>query len=193
MTDRYISLHDISPKQREITCMPFGIVDHDNELVKRLYDAVYKQHKTHPNKPLVLKALEDRHNLVLTNRHELAKLHILEVEKVEVIHQLTGVLPFKNNQIQILTSDVVIPLTDGFMRFRQPRLCFFINEDNKTWEKVVKYDEHPLANSNGGPGEDSDLAQAIQAAKLLQKNFTSRSKQNTTLGVSSVSSTQKAD
>lgn len=193
MIDKNISLHDISPKQREITCMPFGIIDRDNELVRRLYDAVYKQHKPHPNKPLVLKALEDRHNQVLENRHKLAMLHILEIEKVEVIHQLTSVLPFKNNQIQILTSDVVVPLMDGFMRFRQPPLCFFINEDNKTWEKVVMHDEQQLANSNAAPGKDSDLAQAIQAARLLQKNFTSKSKQNTTLGVSSESNTQKAD
>lgn len=176
MTDKYINLRDISPKQRQITCLPFGIIDKDSELIRRLYDAVYKQHKDHPNKPFILKALEDRHNGMLEKRFKLAKLHECEQEKLTVTHQLSGVLPFKNDYMQVLLSDIAIPLSDGFIRFRDQPICFFLNEEQTTWVKIELPDEQQNVNSKNA----ADLAQAISAARELQKNFTSTSKLNTT-------------
>jgi hypothetical protein len=164
IADKVVNLRDISKLQRQLTCLDFGIVDNDHMLIERVHTEVGKRHKEHEKSHSILVELYERHALISNNRYALSKMHEKEIDDIKVIHELTPVVNYQGKLLQLLISDITVPMHDGVARFSQPPLCFTVSEDFKTWTEIELIDEQQCG--------DSNLAHVVQHARQMQRSRT---------------------
>lgn len=162
IADKVVNLRDISNLQRQITCLEFGIVDNDHMLIEKVHAEVGRRHKEHEHTNRILVELYERHRLISNNRFALSKMHEKDIEHIKVIHELTPVVNYQGKLLQLLISDITVPMHDGVARFSQPPLCFTVSEDFKTWTEIEQIDEQQC--------EDSSLAHVVQHARQMQRS-----------------------
>lgn len=163
MHDKYVKLQDISPLQDQLTGLPFGIYDLEHHLFNSLNVYVYHRHRDHDKKEEVLKAIRDRWFLINNNRAQLSKMYERAYESIGVINGLTRVIEIDQQRVQFLVSDIQFTISDSIVRYKQPPLCFRVDEDYKTWLETVQVVEKLFETS----GLRADISEAIAKARVL--------------------------
>ncbi|HEX9136129.1 MAG TPA: hypothetical protein VF905_04180 [Nitrospirota bacterium] len=137
MTEKTVQLLDISPHQRNLTCLPFGIYDWSHQLLQALHNEVARRHGDDATRIMMANALVGRYQIVTQNRFGLANIHHKAPEQIQVYHLLSRVMEVEGQHVQYLYSDIIVPLHDAKLRLAQPPLCIILNEDLKTWKEIA--------------------------------------------------------
>ncbi len=140
MHNKFVKLQDISPIQRQLTGLPFGIYDYEHNLLDKLHLDINARHREHAEKQTVLDAIKDRHLLISQNRYSLSQAYMRDVGEIGVEHALTRLLIVNGKRLQFLMSDIFFQIADGPVRYNQLPLCFGVDEDLKTWLETIPLD-----------------------------------------------------
>ena len=134
---RYINMLDLSPQQRELTGLPFGLYAEDNSFLEKLYNYVWKFHKTE-DKGEILHVLQLRYELMSQNRYQLARLYERPIEEIRVLNQLTPLMESENGlRFQLLSSSIAVDISDSTARYTQSGQVFIVGEDNHSWIRTA--------------------------------------------------------
>lgn len=134
---RYINIRDLSPLQRELTGLPFGLYSEENEFLRTLYNYVAKFHHSEDIGE-VLFVLQQRYELMVQNTYSLTQGLVREEKDVHIRNQLTQVIDDGHGvKFQLLQTDIVVDLDDSSARYTQPGQVFIVGEDNHTWIKTA--------------------------------------------------------
>jgi len=134
---RYVNVRDLSPLQRELTGLPFGLYSEENEFLKKLF--VYVERFNHSeDKGEILFVLHGRYELMMQNAYSLAYNLMREEKDVRILNQLSPVIDGAyDTKFQLLQSEIAVDIDDSTVRYKQPGLIFILGEDNQTWIKTA--------------------------------------------------------
>lgn len=134
---RFIHIRDLSPLQRELTGLPFGLYAEDNEFLKKIHNYVNRFHRSE-DKGEILFVLEQRYMLMEQNAYSIAQSFMREEKEMHILNQLTPLIEGEGGvKFQVLKTDIAVDLEDSTVRFTQPAQIFIVGEDNHTWTKTA--------------------------------------------------------
>uniref|UniRef100_A0AAU7PFE8 Uncharacterized protein n=1 Tax=Burkholderia phage vB_BgluM-SURPRISE13 TaxID=3159457 RepID=A0AAU7PFE8_9VIRU len=134
---RYIHIRDLSPLQRELTGLPFGLYSDENEFLRKLYDYVARYHRTE-DKDEVLFVIQSRYQVMVQNAYSIAQSFMREPNEVHILNQLSPLIVGEYGvNFQLLQTDISVDIEDSTIHFRQPGQVFIVGEDNHTWIKTA--------------------------------------------------------
>lgn len=134
---RYIHIRDLSPMQRELTGLPFGLHDDGDMLLKKLHEYVYRRHHSE-GKDEILAVLAERYKVMWFNTQGLAQSYERDPTTVKMNIALSPLMDSEfGEKFQLLTTDISFDISDSKIRFTQPAQVFIVGEDNHTWIRTA--------------------------------------------------------
>jgi hypothetical protein len=134
---RFIHIRDLSPLQRELTGLPFGLYSDENEFLRKLYNYVAHYHRAE-DKEEVMFVLQTRYQAMVQNAYSLAQTFMRKPEDMHILNQLSPLIEGEHGvKFQLLQTDIAVDIEDSVIRFKQPGQVFIVGEDNHTWIRTA--------------------------------------------------------